>query len=73
MAVIPPVLSCSFTISTGLFIQKNIQNMIETNPKPLNKHNNHPNKHFEWFGVFYMACILLRIAKKSRIQWEWSS
>jgi len=41
------ILSCLFTMATGLFIQKNIQNMISTNLKPLNKHNNHPKKHFE--------------------------
>jgi len=46
-AFIPSVPSCSFTMATGLFIQKNIQNMISTNRKPLNKHNNHPKKHFE--------------------------
>jgi len=27
-AIIPSVPSCSFTMATGLFVQKNIQNMI---------------------------------------------
>jgi len=45
--IIPPVPSCLFTMATGWFIQKNMQNKIQTNPEPLNKHNNHPSKHFE--------------------------